>query len=145
MPSATSSVHEAPRVHWKIGRKSATRKLVSPVPASDIEEDTFVSDAEKDDAEKDALFAVLAFVEFGPEEDTPSVGNATVVVDVDVLPHRGRASYIWRPPQQALARPTPQSSQSKRHLPAQENQRIGIGGLVVSSHQEGMLKLLGKL
>jgi hypothetical protein len=72
-------------VHWKIGRKSATRTLVSPVPASDIEEDTFVSDAEKDDAEKDALFAVLAFVEFGPEEDTPSVGNATVVVDVDVL------------------------------------------------------------
>ena len=58
----------------------------------------------------------------------------------DVGAHKGWASYIWRPPQQAEERPTPHSSQSKRHLLAQENQRIGIGGLVVSSHQEGMLK-----
>ena len=63
----------------------------------------------------------------------------------DVGAHKGWAEYIWRPPQQAEERPTPHSSQSKRHLFAQENQRIGIGGLVASCHQPGMLKLVGKL
>ena len=63
----------------------------------------------------------------------------------DVGAHKGWAEYIWRPPQQAVERPTPHSSQSKRHLFAQENQRIGIGGLVASCHQPGMLKLVGKL
>ena len=63
----------------------------------------------------------------------------------DVGAHKGWASYIWRPPQQAVERPTPHSSQSKRHLFAQENQRIGIGGLVASCHQPGMLRLVGKL
>ena len=63
----------------------------------------------------------------------------------DVGAHKGWASYIWRPPQQAEERPTPHSSQSKRHLFAQENQRIGIGGLVAFCHQPGMLRLVGKL
>ena len=77
---------------------------------------------------------------------SPVVGQLAICTTPhDVGAHKGWASYIWRPPQQAEERPTPHSSQSKRHLLAQENQRIGIGGLVASSHQPGMLRLVGKL
>ena len=77
---------------------------------------------------------------------SPVVGQLAICTTPhDVGAHKGWASYIWRPPQQAEERPTPHSSQSKRHLFAQENQRIGIGGLVASCHQPGMLRLVGKL
>ena len=56
--------------------------------ASDVEDDALCAVLGRpfaSDVEEDALSAVLAFVEFASEDDRPSVGNATVVVDVDVL------------------------------------------------------------